>query len=376
HYNAEIVPVLVFSAIEAVALLAAIGGWLAHRYAPALQRVTVPQQVTQLRSSVERRLGTVSFARVVVAALTLLALFFGIYEQGGHGYLPWANGASWPEQTAHTRLADRLLPLIPPNASVSAQAALVPHVSHRRFIYQFPYKAYPASEADYIFLDVTGDLYPYGLQPQLYANIVQTLLDRHTYHVVAAQDGYLLLARGTAPDVNPANPYGLPDSFFSVARLPAGAAVPHPVEARFGSSLQLVGYDIAPTATPRVNTYTTITTYWRVTAPLTGRYAPQLVLSRPNGSQVIMRDFVTTTWLPVDHWQPGETLVVRAPAYFLYSSNLGTLHLGVRVLSGTDEAAPNAFLPPTLISAAGAAGNAPAISQDGTHVIVADMAVR
>ncbi|MGZ3676397.1 MAG: DUF2079 domain-containing protein, partial [Ktedonobacterales bacterium] len=315
HYNAEIVPVLVFSAIEAVALLAAIGGWLAHRYGPAvLQRVTVPQQVTLLRASVERRLGTISFARVVMAALTLLALFFGIYEQGGHGYLPWANGVSWPEQTAHTRLADKLLRLIPADASVSAQAALVPHVSHRRFIYQFPYKASEGDyEADYVFLDVTGDLYPYGLQPQRYANIVQKLLDSHTYHVVAAEDGYLLLARGTAADANPANPYGLPDSFFSFARLPAGAPVPHPVQASFGSSLQLVGYDIAPTATPRVNTYTTITTYWRVTAPLTGRYAPQLVLSRPNGSQVVMRDFVTATWLPVDHWQPGETLVVRAP---------------------------------------------------------------
>ncbi|MGZ3676838.1 MAG: hypothetical protein ACXVCO_21240, partial [Ktedonobacterales bacterium] len=96
----------------------------------------------------------------------------------------------------------------------------------------------------------------------------------------------------------------------------------------------------------------------------------------PNGSQVVMRDFVTTTWLPMDHWQPGETLAVRTPAFFLYSTNLGTLRLGVRVLSGTDEAAPNAFLPPALVSAAGAAGNVPAISQDGTRVIFADMPVR
>lgn len=412
HYNAEIVPVLVFAAIEAVALLAAIGGWLAHRYGPVLRRVPVlhgvayaltllyglilgafhgvrlvletpgnaitgvhatPFDVTHTQGTVERQLATVPFARVVMAALTLLALFFGIYEQSARGALPWANGVSWPEQTAHTRLADTLLPLIPDDASVSAQAALVPHVSHRRFIYQFPYKA---NEADYVFLDVTGDLYPYSLQPYRYVDEVQKLLDSHTYHVVAAKDGYLLLARGTAPDANPANPYGLPDSFFSFARLPAGGSVPHPVQANFGSSLQLVGYDIAPTSTPSVNTYTTIRTYWRVTAPLSGHYAVQLVLNRPDDSRVVLRDFPATTWLSLDRWQPGETLVVQAPAYFLNSRNLGDIRLGVRVLSGTDEAAQNAFVSPMLISAPGLAGGAPAVNQDGTQVIFAVMQVR
>ncbi len=373
HYNAEIVPVLVFAAIEAVALLAVLGGWLASRYAPVLQRVTLPQRVMPLRTSVEQRLSTIPFARVVVAALTLLALFFGIHEQSGHGYLLGANGVTWPEQTAHSRLADTLLPLIPPDASVSAQAALVPHVSHRRFIYQFPYKD---SEADYVFLDVTGDLYPYGLHPLTYAAEVQKLLNSHDYHVVAARDGYLLLKRGAAPDANPANPYGLPDSFFSFARLPAGGSIPHPVQASFGSSLELVGYDIAPTSAPHVNTYTTLTTYWRVTAPLTGLYAPQLVLNRPDGSQEPLVNFPTTIWLPMDRWTPGETLVVRAPSYFLTSRNLGDIRLGVRVLRGTDEAAPNAFATPTLISAAGTAGGAPAVSQDGTQLIFAVMPVR
>ena len=421
HYNAEIVPVLVFSAIEAVALLAALCGWLAQRFAPALQRVpfgkatsyvislvllwvagflagillaptlfsspsspssieapahalvSVRGRLALLRESIERRLSAVPFARVVMAGLTLLALFFGIREQSGHGYLPGATGISWPQQTAHTRLADELLPLIPADDSVSAQAALVPHVSHRRFIYQFPYKA---SEADYVFLDVTGDLYPYGLQPQVYADKVRQLLDSHADHVVAARDGYLLLARGTAPDANPANPYGLPDSFFSFARLPAGASIPHPVVARFGSSLELVGYDISPTSTPKVNTYTTFTTYWRVTAPLNGQYAPQLVLNRPDGSQSFLRDFAATTWLPMQLWQPGETLVVRGPAYFLNSRNLGDIHLGVRVLSGTDEAAQNAFLPPTLISAVGANGASSAVGQDGAQVLFATMPVR
>jgi hypothetical protein len=114
----------------------------------------------------------------------------------------------------------------------------------------------------------------------------------------------------------------------------------------------------------------------RVTAPLTGLYAPQFVLNRPDGSHVVLHALPATTWLPMDRWVPGETLVVRAPAYFLNSRNRGDIRLGVRVLRGTDEAAPNAFVSPTLISAAGTAGGAPAVSQDGTQLIFAVMPVR
>ena len=112
HYNAEIVPVLVFSAIESVALLAAISGWLTRQIALALARSDVARSLrTRARRGMDvipPALGWLKRAtvpRVVVIALTLLALFFSLHEQEGHGYLPFARGFTWPQQTTHTQLA-------------------------------------------------------------------------------------------------------------------------------------------------------------------------------------------------------------------------------------------------------------------------------
>src|SRR5262249_57418605 len=107
--------------------------------------------------------------------------------------------------------------LPPPQASVSAQATLVPHLSQRRFIYQFPYRA---EDADYVFLDVTGFRYPYTGEPDGYVTEAKALVASHRFHVAAAEDGYLLLARGDGPRLNPADPNGLPASFYTFAEAP------------------------------------------------------------------------------------------------------------------------------------------------------------
>jgi uncharacterized membrane protein len=379
QYNAEIVPVLILSTIQAVAYLSEAAGWLTERMQPILARMrpaniaptsvpadpppqsviisSAPLILRRTFQSVRAGLQPLSPspytreggqgsrlpARVAMLALTLLVLGFGIYEQHDRGYTPLAYAFTWPQATAHSQIANSLLSLIPPDASVSAQSDLVPHVSHRRFVYMYPYHG---TDADYVFLDVTGNLYPYVDRAQLYDSGVEKLLDSGSYHIVAATDGYILLARGSGAPPAVANPYGLPGSFFSFVRLGASAAVPHSVDISYGSSLHLVGYQITPAGRVAVNTHITVTTYWRVTAPLSGNYSPQLVFDRQDGSQAAISDFAATAWLPMNLWQPGQTYAITSWPLFVDSSDFGRLRIGARVMDVTNpNAQPTALLP-------------------------------
>lgn len=216
HYNANIVPVLVLAAIESVYWLRALGVWLARR-------AQASSRLAPARETAERALGgvagslrgvtrrwerggasqagvetatartTAGAARGVLLALLLLVSLMALYQQRKIGYTPLSTGYSWPQQSAHTRLANEFVALIPANASVSAQSNLVPHLSHRRDIYLYPYQA---TQAQYVLLDVTdGDIYPYNGQPLAYAASVRQLLANPAYRVVKEEDGYILLER-------------------------------------------------------------------------------------------------------------------------------------------------------------------------------------
>jgi len=367
QYNADIVPVLVLAAIETIALVA----WASQRLAVLLQptgRRSASDALERWRAratAISVRGFTVS--RVVVLALVLLTLIFSLREQRAHGYLPLAHGFTWPQQTAHTRIADDLLTRIPPEASVSAQTELVPHVSQRRFIYQYPYGV---DQSDIVFLDVTGDFYPFP-SPAAYAASVQSLLAGGSFHVVAAQDGYLLLAKGSAPPLDAHDRFGLPASFYTFTALPADQAAPHALDIRFGQALELVGYDVSPTVTPDAASYVAVTTYWRVGRPLSTSAAPQLVLHAPAGTSHALNDFAAVQWLPMSAWQPGTVMVMRTWPIFLPAADAGTLRLGMRVLGASGQPQP------AVILSAGAPGaGVPALLNGGAEALFAALQVK
>lgn len=354
HYNAEIVPVLVFSAIQAVAYLSEAAGWVAEKGLPAARaRIGATWAWT-------RRIQARHVTQVALAALVLLVLVFGLHEQRDRGYLPFARGFAWPQQTAHAELANSFLPLIPPEASVSAQSDLVPHVSHRRYIYMYPYRA---AQSDYVFLDVTGNLYPYVTRPQQYFASVSALLESGQFHVVAARDGYLLLKKGTAPPASATNPFGLPDAFFGFTKLSASYTVPDATDLRFGSSLHLVGYAIEPGRRLTVGTFITVTTYWRATGPVTSNLAPQILFTRQDGTQFSDGDFAAADWLPMRDWQPGATYAVRSWPIFLGGAEAGQLRMDLRVL---DTSAPGSAAAVPVASST--TGNEPLPVANGTDV--------
>lgn len=118
--------------------------------------------------------------------------------------------------TQHARLGEAILARVPPNASVSAQDALVPHLSHREEIYLYPRKV---DEAQYIALDTQGRYYP--LTPDPYEKAFQELLANPNYRILTEADGYFLFQQVEGPFIE------------------------NLVEAELGQGIALLGFDIA-----------------------------------------------------------------------------------------------------------------------------------
>jgi uncharacterized membrane protein len=167
HYNAEIVPVLLFATIEAIVVLIRLVRLLTWRV-----------EVVWL---------------VMLLSLTLVSSLH--YDFTFHGNLPFSTNFIWPTVSPHVARVQRFVNIIPPDASVSAQSHIVPHISERRDIYLFPYAR---DSVEYIFLDTTGDVYPY-YDSSAYESVVRMVLSSGQYGILASDDGLLLLKRGLPP---------------------------------------------------------------------------------------------------------------------------------------------------------------------------------
>ncbi|HEU0028687.1 MAG TPA: DUF2079 domain-containing protein [Ktedonobacterales bacterium] len=365
QYNAEITPFIIFAAIDAVWWLSLAGGWLARwlaRFTPALTAAG------DTLAAWARRAASWPWPRLVMAGLTVFAFAFGARGAREHSQTPLSVVFSWPQQTAHTRLGDQLVHLIPPDASVCAQSDLVPHVSNRRFVYLFPYQML---SADYIFLDVTASLYP-QTDRDAYAEQAQTLLRNPAYHVIAATDGYLLLKRGAGRALNPSDPYGLPPSFYTFV---TRAGTPsHTLDARFGPSLELVGYDISPADTIYAqNPFLRVVTYWRVSTPLSSPVYPEISLAGPGGATLSTTTSAAMEWLPMTHWLPGAVYRVDSGPFQVSHASAGRNLVGVRVLAG---APGDALARPLTATLDHAASGPVSLEDDSTRLILAIEQIR
>ena len=139
--------------------------------------------------------------RVGVLGLVLCLLLARLYvtTSGYNGYnpVPYSRGFIWPHVTTHNRLASHFIKEIPATASVITQTELGPHLSERREIYLFPYAV---GHADYIFLDASGFFYPFK-NYNAFASEAQSIIQGGTYGVIDMDDGYLLLKKGSPPQL-------------------------------------------------------------------------------------------------------------------------------------------------------------------------------
>jgi uncharacterized membrane protein len=202
QYNAEIVPILIFAAIEATVLIV----WVTRRLLLMLSEGRAVgsdgQEEEPAVSSPSRWRHGVSPALLVnmgalglVLCLLLARLYVTTSGYNGYNPVPYSRGFLWPRVTAHNRLATHFLKEIPAAASVTTQTELGPHLSERQEIYLFPYAV---GYAEYILLDASGFFYPYKNYND-FASEARSVIQDGTYGVIDMDDGYLLLKKGSPP---------------------------------------------------------------------------------------------------------------------------------------------------------------------------------
>jgi len=332
QYNAEIVPILIFAVIEALVLIQ----WIIQHIAAWIE--------SHVDSGVDRLVRTWQRPLKRMALLLLLVgyIFFNMVRADAvHAIMPFSQGFAWPHPSAHTALAQAILRDLPPTASVSAQSALVPHISHRTDIYLFPYAD---TIADYDLLDVTSDPYPF-VNSLDYIREVKKLLLGGNYGVVTAQDGYLLLKRGLPPPGVSSYPAmrlanaidasllapKLPEQFCSYIDAPPDK-LSSPVQVEFSqpgspsARLDLVGFTLQAPGTLSLSTaYLSVTTSWQVKSPIKTPLQLVVLISDKNGQEhFVSRDIPSIFWCQTNTWKPGTIVTVTSRVFFL-----GDLHLPV-----------------------------------------------
>jgi Predicted membrane protein (DUF2079) len=356
------VPVLIFSLIEAMVLILWIVQWV-------LVRLQSPVEDAPSDGSVSPQSATSwppsrVFHIALLCGMLVLVLFTTVRRDDTFfGKMPFAENFQWPTISAHTQLAQRFIGMIPSDASVSAQTKLVPHLSHRANIYMFPYgtpfdPTQPATvstdKADYIFLDLEGDFYPYDTSLE-YIHDVKTVLLSGDYGVLAAQDGYLLLKRGLpqpgiSPDsvlsaaqlTDPALNYlvlpNLPASLCSdIYVAPQNAT--QQAQAIFtspgGGSFSLLNFNVNTSNTINRTSGITVTTEWRVNAPITVPMQMLFLMTGSDGKEYFVSNDVSQLyWCQTNTWKTGSVIRLTSRTFTVNDSKVpyGLAHLSLTLL--------------------------------------------
>jgi uncharacterized membrane protein len=316
HYSASLVPLIIISATYGMARLSR---WLGDS--------------DWLRVSPRR----------VVIGLSCWVLVVSVRHHRAIGVSPLAETYHPAQVTAHHRLGHKLLAEIPPEAPLSAQSNLYPHLSHRQRAYFYP----AINDAEYVVLDVTSSSYP--LTPHgLYLETKQ-LLRSGEFGVLAARDGYLLLQRGLPPPIDGT----LPEAFytFALARAPTPA---RPIQVRFGDQFELLGYDVNVLGVVQTHELpATVVTYWRVLEEPALDYRFALFFTREDGAIVHYHGDKTSTtvWYPSYEWSPGQVIRMETPV--LTVGRLNELLIAVTPPGG-DPWLPGDRLPARVVAGEGA----------------------
>jgi hypothetical protein len=203
---------------------------------------------------------------------------------------------------AHHRLLPRFTAQLPPDAAVTATAAVHPHVSHRRAVYQFPIGVTPPGVADWALLDVTTatDMAPGDVRATVEAMLAGE------WGVVDGADGFLLLHKG-APDKQ------IPPAFYDFARTPG---ITDRLAGAPALTLETVGVDDWPRWRA-----TRILSTWRVGGGFDpAEMTPALELRTPSGETLAQADAALTpawVWYPPDRWQPGDQVRLTTLPFYL-----------------------------------------------------------
>jgi uncharacterized membrane protein len=126
---------------------------------------------------------------VMMAASACALVAMGAYQLDRyHGFVPLSGRYAGAYTIApRDPIGWRLAAEIPPDAIVSGQFDLLPHVSQRQRAHIFP----RVEDAQYVFLDTQGVIEPFQTQAE-YAAAVAALRADPNFETVSEQDGFIL----------------------------------------------------------------------------------------------------------------------------------------------------------------------------------------
>lgn len=300
HYSAPLVP---YVAVAAVYGLARLWHWIdrltAHSSA-SYQHLPAAAAGTMALAALWTNART-ALRPLLALSLTLWLLCWAtaVYRAEGRG--PWGGGYDPPAITMHHHLLPYFVGQIPPAAAVTATAAVHPHVSLRRYVYQFPLglpELGIAGYADWALLDVTTntDMAPGDLKAA-----VDALLQGE-WGVVDGADGFLLLHRG-------AREKRIPTAFYDFAR---ADPAPPPASAMTAPPALPQLVQVTVDDWPRWR-QTKVVSDWQVGSGSPAGFTPALTLVTPSGEQI--RTLAegappALVWYDPVQWQGGEMVRV------------------------------------------------------------------
>lgn len=329
HYAAPMLPFVMLGAIDGMYVLSV-------RY----QVSSIKHQVSRFKA--ESPLVAVYVLRFMVYTPLLILVIVSLVYHYLRGYSPLARLQEWPEATAHQELGRELAAAIPGQASVLAQAQLIPYVAHRERlgIWRGPLD----TNYEYIWLDVSHPKFPNRFNAQ--GDLLTGLAIEPDFGFVAAKDGYLLLKKG-APRPS------LPDEFFTFTHYDNLPAAAQPFDAQFGDTLQLVGVKTEVRRLATSETEPQAVFYFKATQPPAEDYHLFLYRLDAAGQVVGATDYPQPAlfWWPTSRWQAGDQRQVRVNTIPWWTGDQTAFAYALGLSRTDDPWDVSARLPITLTSA-------------------------
>jgi uncharacterized membrane protein len=278
-------------------------------------------------------------AKVVLATLAAMLLTSSLVYHFYRGYTPLSQLHEWPAVTAHHRLGREIAASIPPNASVLAQAQLIPYVAHRQElgIWNGPL----ITDYDYVWIDLSHRQLPNRFDA--HGDLLIGLIIEHGFGITTNIDGYLLLQKGAKREV-------ISETLFTFTEFDQLPAQAQPLRASFGDVLELNAVQ------PEVRRLATSETEPQVILYFDTRQAPAqdyylfLYLLDQNGEIVGATDYPQPAlfWWPTSRWQAGDKRQVRVNTMPWWTGDKSSFGYAIGLSRSDDPWDVSARLPVTI----------------------------
>ena len=194
--------------------------------------------------------------------------------------------------TPRVAAARQALGLIPAHSSVMAQSNLLPHLSERELVREYP-TPWDLNELEYVVCNPEGQLYIFQTRAEAYLNLARLQANPYYETIFEREQITLLRRRDFTPQVAQ--------------------------HVNFGNRLTFLGYDRSDSTTATGDAVG-VTLYWRNAHRIEQHYKYFVHLIDREGRQIAQDDREPGNWrYPTTDWMPGETI----PEWYEFSLPAG-----------------------------------------------------